>query len=47
MSILAGIFLFGLFVTTLVMLGLVMAVSALNDGSFGGFEGRALNEGHD
>ena len=44
MSILAGIFLFGLFVTTLVMLGLVMAVSAVGDGSFGKSEGRALDE---
>lgn len=44
MSVVAGIFILGLFVTTLVMLGLVMAVSLLNDGSFGGFEGRALDE---
>jgi hypothetical protein len=45
MNFLAVIFVFGVLVSALVVLGLVFGAAALNEGSFGGFEGRSLEEG--
>ncbi len=44
MGIVFGIFLFGCFVTAIVCVGLVFAMSALAPDGPGGFEGKALEE---
>jgi hypothetical protein len=44
MNFLAVIFIFGIFVSALVVLGLVFGAAALNEGSFGGYEGRSQRD---
>ena len=44
MNFLLVILILGLCVSAFAALGLVFAISAINDGSFGGFEGRAADE---
>lgn len=46
-NLLLVVFILGCCVTAFSALGLVFAVSALSDGSFGGFEGRARGTSED